>query len=147
MRWLADTNVISEPMRSRPDANVMKWIDTHEVDLSISIVTLAELRHGVITQSDRAKRDRLEHWISTLVLPRFAQKTFALTLDVLLESLTLADRLGTRGRPQSAPDLLIAATARTHKLTVATRNVRGFANTGITVYNPWTDETHKMEAL
>jgi toxin FitB len=146
MNWLADTNVISEPMRSRPNADVMKWIDTHEADLAISIVTLAELQHGVIIQSDAAKRDRLEHWVSALVLPRFAQKTFALTLDVLLDFLTLANRLETRGRPQSAPDLLIAATARTHNLIVATRNVRSFANTGITVYNPWTDETHQMEA-
>jgi hypothetical protein len=146
MKWLADTNVISEPMRPRPDTNVMKWIDTHETHLAISIVTLAELRDGVITQSDAARRDRLEHWMSALVVPRFGQKTFALTLDVLLEFLALARQLGARGRPQSAPDLLIAATARTHSLIVATRNIRGFANTGITVYNPWTDETQEMEA-
>jgi predicted nucleic acid-binding protein len=146
MKWLADTNVISEPMRSRPNASVLKWIDTHEADVAISIVTLAELRHGALILSDRARRDRLEHWISALVLPRFAQKTFHLTLDVLLEFLALADRLGARGRPQSAPDLLIAATARMHNLAVVTRNVRGFANTGITVYNPWINETQTMEA-
>ena len=146
MKWLADTNVISEPMRSRPNTNVLNWIDTHEADVAISIVTLAELRHGAIILFEAARRDRLEYWISALVVPRFAQKTFHLTLDVLLEFMALADRLGARGRPQSAPDLLIAATARTHNLAVATRNVRGFANTGITVYNPWTNETHKMEA-
>lgn len=146
MKWLADTNVISEPMRPRPDTSVLTWIDAHETDLAISIVTMAELRDGVITTSDAARRDRLEQWISELVVPRFAQKTFSLSLDVLLEFLALARRLGARGRPQSAPDLLIAATARTHGLGVVTRNVRGFANTGITVYNPWTDETDKMEA-
>jgi len=146
MKWLADTNLISEPMRSRPNAEVMNWIDTHETDLAISVVTLAELHHGLVKLSDAVRRDRLEHWISALVLPRFASKTFALTLEVVLEFLALADRLGTRGRPQSAPDLLIAATARVHDLIVATRNVRGFANTGLTVYNPWTDETHEMEA-
>jgi len=146
MKWLADTNVISEPMRARPDASVLNWIDTHEAELAISIVTLAELRDGVVTQSNAERRDRLEHWMSALVFPRFGQRTFALTLDVLTDFLALARKLGARGRPQSAPDLLIAATARTHRLIVATRNVRGFANTGITVYNPWTDETQEMEA-
>lgn len=145
MKWLADTNVISEPMRPRPDTTVLKWIDAHETDLAISIVTMAELRDGAVTMSDTARRDRLQHWISQLVVPRFAQKTFALSLDVLIEFLALARQLGARGRPQSAPDLLIAATARVHDLVVATRNTRGFANTGITVYNPWTDETQKME--
>src|SRR5436190_24337924 len=108
MKWLADTNVISEPMRPRPDTNVLKWIDAHETDLAISIVTMAELRDGVITTSDPGRRDRSEQWLSELVLPRFRQKTFALTLDVLLDFLALARRLGARGRPQSAPDLLIA---------------------------------------
>jgi predicted nucleic acid-binding protein len=60
--------------------------------------------------------------------------------------MALGRRLGARGRPQSAPDLLLAATARRHELTLVTRNTRDFANTGITVYNPWTDETVKMEA-
>lgn len=145
MKWLLDTNVVSEGMRPRPNADVLSWIDAQEAQLAVSVVTLAELRDGAVTLSDIARRNRFERWISEIVIPRFDQKTFALTLDILTDFIALGRRLGARGRPQSAPDLLIAATARTHNLIVATRNIRGFANTGITVYDPWTDETHEME--
>lgn len=146
MTWLLDTNVVSESMRPRPDQRVLNWIDHHERELALSIVTLAELRDGALTLSEPARRSRFNRWVSELVVPRFAPRTYALTLDVLTDFIALGRKLGMRGRPQSAPDLLLAATARTHNLIVATRDVRGFANTGITVYNPWTDETDEMEA-
>jgi len=146
MKWLLDTNVVSESMRPRPNINVKNWVEAREPELALSVVTLAELRDGASTLSDAARRDRLDRWISEIVIPRFDRRTFALTLEVLIEFIALARQLGARGRPQGAADLLIAATARTHGLDVVTRNVRGFANTGITVYNPWTDETQEMEA-
>ena len=146
MKWLLDTNAISESMRPRPDLTVRNWVEAHEPELGLSVVTLAELRDGANTLSDTARRHRFDEWISNIVIPRFDGRTLALTLEVVTDFIALARRLGARGRPQSAPDLLIAATARTHSLIVATRNIRGFANTGITVYNPWTDETHTMEA-
>jgi predicted nucleic acid-binding protein len=146
MKWLVDTDVVSEGMRPRPDPEVLRWIDAQEAELAISVVTLAELRDGASTLSDTARRNRFEYWISDIVIPRFDQRIYAVTLDILTDFMALGRLLGARGRPQSAPDLLIAATARAHDLIVATRNVRGFANTGIAVYNPWTDETQKMEA-
>jgi predicted nucleic acid-binding protein len=145
MKWLLDTNVVSEGMRPRPNASVLNWIDARETDLAVSMITLAELRDGASTLTDPARRARFERWIAELVIPRFEQKILAPTLDVLTDFVALGRLLGLRGRPQSAPDLLIAATARMHNLIVATRDVRGFAYTGITVYNPWTDETHRME--
>ena len=60
--------------------------------------------------------------------------------------LQLSRKLRVRSETKDPPDLLLAATAQTYGLTLVTRNTRDFANTGITVYNPWTDETHTMEA-
>ena len=60
--------------------------------------------------------------------------------------LQLSRKLRVRGETKDPSDLLLAATARTYALTLVTRNTRHFANTGITVYNPWSDETHQMEA-
>jgi predicted nucleic acid-binding protein len=51
-----------------------------------------------------------------------------------------------RGRPQSAPDLLIAATAQIHGLIIVSRNIRDFADTGVVVYDPWNGQTHRMDA-
>jgi predicted nucleic acid-binding protein len=146
MRWLVDTNVISESMRPRPNGTVRDWVEAREQELALSVVTLAELRDGASTLPDNARRRLFDNWISEIVIPRFDGRTFALTLEILTDFMLIGRRLGARGRPQSAPDLLIAATARMYNLTVATRDVRGFANTGITVYNPWTNETVKMEA-
>jgi predicted nucleic acid-binding protein len=145
MKWLLDTNVISEPMRPRPNADVLRWLDAQDPELSVSVVTLAELREGATTLSDPARRNRFEDWISEIVIPAFDRRTFAVTLDVLTDFIALGRRLGARGRPQSAPDLLIAATARTNDLILVTRNTRDFAFTGVTLYNPWTNETRKME--
>ena len=145
MKWLLDTNVISESVRPRPNITVQSWVEAREPELALSVVTLAELRDGASTLSDAARRLRFDRWITEIVIPRFGGRTFALTLDILTDFMALARRLGARGRPQSAPDLLLAATTRRHGLILVTRNTRDFANTGITVYNPWTDETHKME--
>ena len=143
---MLDTNVVSEGMRPRPDTRVLRWVDSQALgELAISVVTLAELRDGATTLADAGRRNRFERWISGIVIPRFDRRTFAVTLEVLTDFMALARRLGARGRPQSAPDLLIAATARIHNLVLVTRNIRDFADTGITVYNPWTDETLKME--
>ena len=145
MKWLLDTNVISELVRPRPNADVLNWLDAEEPALSVSVVTLAELRDGATTLSDPERRNRFERWISEIVIPRFDRRTFAVTLEVLTDFMALGHRLGARGRPQSAPDLLIAATARTNDLILVTRNTRDFAFTGVTLYNPWTDETQKTE--
>src|SRR3954462_12668670 len=104
MKWLLDTNVISEGMRPRPNQAVLDWVDARESELALSVVTLAELRDGASTLSDTARRNRFDRWISEIVIPRFDGQTFALTLEVLTDFMGLARQLGARGRPQSAPD-------------------------------------------
>lgn len=144
MRWLLDTNVVSEAMRPRPDRRVMTWIGAQSKDdLGISDITLAELRYGAANSLDRTRRDRFERWLSS-ISELFREHTLPLSVDILTDWLTLARTLRAHGRPQSAPDLLIASTARVYALTIVTRNVRGFAGTGIVVYDPWHDKTHRM---
>jgi predicted nucleic acid-binding protein len=145
VRWLLDTNVVSEGMRPKPDQQVLRWIAELPADqLAISDVTLAELRYGAANALDRIRRDQFERWL-TLISRLFGDRALSLTVEILTDWLTLARRLRARGRPQSAPDLLIASTARIHHLTVVTRNIRGFADTGLIVYDPWTDQTHRMD--
>jgi predicted nucleic acid-binding protein len=144
VKWLLDTNVVSEAIRPRPSAAVTRWLEKLEPQqLAISDVTLAELRYGTNTLRHESKRG-LETWLANMTR-RFHGRTLPLTVDVLTDWLWLARRLRARGRPQSAPDLLIASTARVHALTVATRNVRDFADTGVVVYDPWNNHTHRMD--
>ena len=147
MKWLLDTNVVSEAMRPRPDVRVLEWINVQSPDdLAISIVTLAELHDGAAMLLDTRRQQRFQQWIVAAITPSFRERTLVLTLEILADWLRLGRALGARGKPQSSPDLLIAATARIHDLVLVTRNVRDFAFTGITIYNPRTNETRRMES-
>jgi toxin FitB len=147
VKWLLDTNVVSESIRPRPESRVLSWISSQPTEhTAISIVTLAELRDGTATVVDAARRRRLEHWINTEVVVSFANRTLPLTVDILAHWLFLARTLSAKGRPRSAPDLLIAATARVHDLIIASRNYSDFMGTDVVVFDPWTAETHRMDA-
>ena len=147
MRWLLDTNVISETVRRNPDKGVLAWLAAHPGDdLSISVLTLAELREGVLSLGDKNRQRLFDTWLDGDVIARFGDRILPVTLEILVDWLRLSRALVARGRPRAAADLLIAATARVHDLTIVTRNVRDFARTGVVVYDPWNDRTQIMDA-
>lgn len=146
MKWLLDTNVLSETIRPRPDRAMSLWFAAQPPDLAaISVVTLAELQHGTSATENEKHRKALTRWLATTVIPDFRERTLPLTSEVLIAWLELARRLNRRRITRAAPDLLIASTAQAHGLVVVTRNVRDFADTGIVVYDPWNDRTHRMD--
>jgi predicted nucleic acid-binding protein len=112
--------------------------------LSISIVTLAELQHGAALALDQTQRSRLLRWIEADVVPYFDQRTISLSVDILTDWMAHSKRFRSARKIGDAADMLIAATARVYGLTVVTRNVRDFADTGVVVYDPWHDKTHRM---
>jgi predicted nucleic acid-binding protein len=147
VKWLLDSNVVSEGARDRPARSVIEWIRAKPVeDLAISIVTLAELREGAQSNPDETRRQRLIDWIDTEVSSAFHGRTLTLTANILIDWLQLSRRLRTKGIVRDAADMLIAATARVHDLTLVTRNTRHFADTGVVLYDPWTGKTHAMDA-
>ena len=146
MKWLLDTNVVSEGVRKQPNSRVVNWIAAEPTsDTAISIVTLAELREGASTVQEEAKRDRFAKWIDTEIVDTFGNRTLPLTTEILIAWLDLSRKLRARGRTRDPADLLIAATARVHNLTLVTRNSRHFASTGVVVYDPWNNETRRTE--
>lgn len=147
MKWLWDTNVVSETGKERPDRRVVAWITSlPRHDSAISSVTLAELQSG-LGKAPGDKREQLVAWIETEVINGFGNRILPVTVEILVDWLTLGRRLAANRTARPAADTLIASTARVHDLIVATRNARDFAGTGVIVYNPWTDETTKMDAV
>jgi toxin FitB len=147
VKWLLDTNVVSESVRPNPSRRVLAWIAAHPGDqFAISILTIAELHTGVAALNNVARQRSFELWMSTYVLPNFRDRTLPVTLDVLVDWLNLSRILNAKGGRRPPVDLLIAATARVHDLTIVTRNVRDFVNTGVVVYDPWSGDTHVMDA-
>jgi toxin FitB len=147
LKWLLDTNVVSETARIRPAASVIEWIKAKPVEeVAISIVTLAELQEGAQSNPDEARRQRLVDWTETEVLAAFQERTLTLTANILINWLQLSRRFRSEGIVRDASDMLIAATARVHELTLVTRNIRHFANTGVVIYDPWSGKTHLTDA-
>jgi predicted nucleic acid-binding protein len=146
VRWLLDTNVVSESVQPRPNRVVAAWIARQPDDLmAISMVTLAELREGAASNPNERRRGELLQWLDVTVTAWFAERTLPVTLEILMDWLDAGRRLARQGMTRNPADLLIAATARVHGLIIVSRNVRDFAGTGIVVYDPWTSETHRME--
>jgi len=131
---LLDTNVLSEAARRVPDASVMTWLDRVDPDgVRISVLTLGELAKGVaiLTRRDPRAAEPLRAWVDQTRLD------YADRLIDIDASVAEAWGILSAVRPLPVIDGLIAATARVHNLTLATRNVRDFADTGITLVNPW----------
>src|SRR5207248_1420123 len=138
VKWLLDTNVVSESVRHRPNQTVLSWISRHPPpEVAVSIVTIAELRVGVERTANLDRRAILAHWITEEVEPRFEDHTLPLTIGILTQWLELGRRNAVAGSTRAPADLLIAATARVHDLIIVTRNVRDFVGTGALVYDPW----------
>jgi len=130
---LADTNVVSELMRKRPHAGVLAWremADATHGQITISAVTVDEIMYGLARTQDAV----LMAWFD-----RFMDCNTVLTITepIAYRAGELRGTFARRGVVRSQADMLIAATAQVHALTLVTRNVRDFDGCGIAVLNPF----------
>jgi predicted nucleic acid-binding protein len=139
MAWLLDTNILSELRRLKPEPKVLAFIDGHALDqLYISAVTLAELRFGIELLSEgSSRRDELNNWLTHKVRPMFDQRVLPITEDIMFRWRIVVEEGRRAGHTFSQPDLIIAATALHHGLTIVTRDRRDFEKAGVPVINPW----------
>jgi toxin FitB len=136
--YLLDTNVVSEWVKPRPDAQVVRWLAEADEDaLYLSVVTLAELRHGVALLPEGDRRDRLAEWLAADLPARFEGRLLLIDADIGLQWGDLMANTRKSGVGLSAMDGFIAATAIMHRLTLVTRNTGDFAPLGVDLLNPW----------
>ena len=135
MRYLLDTNFISE-LRKRDRANrgVQAWAMNNDSGLcALSVITLGEIRKGIEDKrrTDIQQAHVIERWLDT-VLTEFSE-------NILTVNVEIADRWGRLVSTAKLPtvDLLLAATALEHDLTVITRNTADFEGSGARFHNPW----------
>jgi hypothetical protein len=145
--WLLDTNVLSELRRPRPDARVRKFIAGQRLeDLFVSTVTFAEIRFGIEIVSDPIRRAELTEWLTHRVRPLFDQRVLEVSEDVMFKWRLLVEEGRKAGHTFSQPDLIIAATALHHGLTVVTRDTADYARSRVPLFNPWLAEPRKPHA-
>lgn len=138
MRYLLDTNVISELVAKDPNGRVIRWLDQLDpASIYLSVITIGELRKGIEKLSDSSRKDELQSWLTDELLIRFRDRILVLDLEVMLVWGELVGRLERIGRPLGAIDSLIAALALAHSCLLVTRNEADFKDTGLNITNPW----------
>jgi toxin FitB len=135
VKYLIDTNIISEVRKGeRCDQHVAAWFASiDDADIYLSVLVLGEIRKGIerARRTNPAQARALEKWLST-VRQSYAERV--LPIDQIV-----ADEWGSMSalRPASTVDALLAATAKIHRMTLATRNVGDVAGLGADVFNPF----------
>jgi toxin FitB len=130
---LVDTNVLSELPRPRPNAQVVGWFADQET-IHLSVVTLEELVFGV-ARATPAARPRLARWLEALLEAR--PIALEVTPAIARVSGELRAAREARGRRVAQADMLIAATALAHGLTLVTRNTKDFEGCGVALFDPF----------
>ena len=136
--FLLDTNIVSELVKPKPEANVTEWIEnTDESLLYLSVLTLGEIRRGIAALPQSRRRATLEAWLDEDLRARFEGRILVIDQEV-------ADRWGLltaaarhSGTVLPVIDGLLAATALEHNLTLVTRDTGQIPSMGVTVFNPW----------
>ena len=132
-----DTNVLSEPLKTRPDLKVLAWLDAQAAEtLYLSTISYAELRFGVLKMPDGKRRNDLAAQIDR-ALELFKDRILEFNVKAAEQLAQIGARCKKIGKPATAPDAYIAAIAAAHGFSVATRNVDHFRHTGVPVINPW----------
>lgn len=138
--FLVDTNVISAGAPGRaPPAGFVDWMDHNSDRLFIAAITIAEVYQGIAKARREGairKADDLAAWVATL-LHIYPNRVLALDVDIAKALGEVSDHARAIGRPPGLADLIIAATALHHGLTVLTRNTRHFEPLGVKVHDPF----------
>jgi len=138
--WLLDTNILSELRRPRPERKVLAFIAAQPLEhLHVSVVTFAEIRFGIEVVADAGRRAELHDWLTHKVRPMFEQRVLPISEDVMFKWRLLVEDGRKARHTFSQPDLIIAATALDHGLTVVSRDVGDYRKAGVPVLNPWLD--------
>ena len=141
MNYLIDTNIISEVRKGeRCDSHVAAWFSSiDDADIYLSVLVVGEIRKGIerARRSDPAQARALDKWLST-VKQSYGERI--LPIDQMV-----ANEWGSMNaiRPVPTVDALLAATAKVHRMTLATRNVADVTGLGADVMNPFEPPTSR----
>ena len=140
--YLVDTNVISAASPNRPASPALvEWMDVQSASLFLSVVTVAEIEDGIAKlrrqRATRRSRD-LAQWLEA-VLHLYGDRILGLDTATARIAGQLSDRARGQGHAPGFADIIIAATARQHALTILSRNARHFEPLGVPVLDPFAE--------
>lgn len=138
MRYLLDTNVLSEFSRPQPDPHVTGWVLCQSPgDLAVSSISVGEIQKGILLLPPGKKRATLARWLEEWLLDNFQERSIPVDIPIGREwGRSLAESIRA-GRALSFADGVLLATAKIRRLVVVTRNERDFRGHGVDILNPW----------
>jgi len=138
VKYLLDTCVISEIIKSAPNERVITWLQSiDENNLYISVLTFGEIEKGIEKLADGSKKQTLRSWLEDDLKHRFENRIIQIDLDVALKWGQIQAMAEKVGKSLPAIDGLIAVSALVNNCTVATRNDSDMTQSTAEVFNPW----------
>ncbi|MCE2860618.1 MAG: type II toxin-antitoxin system VapC family toxin [Oxalobacteraceae bacterium] len=137
MKYLLDTCVLSELVKTAPEELVVQWLKERKADQTfVSAITLAELKRGVAKLPESKRRSDLTIWLKQIESD-FKDRILPFDIGVAHHWAEMTAQSEAKGKSMAALDSMIAATALAHGYHLVTRNVRDFVNSGVEIINPW----------
>ncbi|WP_110752819.1 type II toxin-antitoxin system VapC family toxin [Phyllobacterium leguminum] len=138
-----DTNIISALMPGKPPLppHTAEWMRAHESQMYIPSLAIHEIRRGISKLNRAGGHERAERFLAWLngIIEIYRDKILVIDFTVALVAGEMEDKAIAEGRNPGLADVLIAATAKTHSLTLLTANIRHFHPLGVTCFNPSED--------
>ncbi len=131
MTFLCDTNIISELARHQPNAGVLIWVQSLSY-INISVITVEEIYYGLTAKPN----PKIQNWFDNFLKNNCQILPITDEIAKLCGEIRGQQRL--TGKTVTQADMMIAATAKIHQLTLVTRNIRDFDSCGIPILNPFT---------
>ncbi len=141
MKYLLDTCVISELIKPQPSRKVVEWMRRQdESALFLSVVTIGEIEKGIARLERGRRKQLLRGWVDNTLSRRFSGRILSFDYETASRWGRVSGEAERKGKPLPVLDAMLAATALTHGLTLATRDTGVLASTGTEIFNPWTGE-------
>lgn len=133
-----DTNVVSEPLKLKPDPELMRWLSIQApTTLFITTITAAEMFTGLEKMLKGRRRDALRAAVNEQVLPLFSDRVLGFDLSAASAFSKVIAAANAVGNDIDFADAAIAAIAISNDFLLATRNLRDFRGVPVQILNPW----------
>ncbi len=136
--YLLDTDVLSELLRAKPNADVLNWVSQQPPkQLYTSAITVAEMLRGVASLPNGTKKQKLHQAVTAMLNEEFHQRVFSFDQAAAVNYALWVQQRQEAGRPVSQSDAQIAGIALSVKATLVTRNTKDFSGLAAQLINPW----------